>query len=331
MKKSLIALAALAAVSGSFAQSSVTLSGTVNAGIIKPIGQQGARINQAGNGANEIVFSGSEDLGGGLKANFRLSQRFNPTSGLNDGTTGTRPTFQGESTVGLSGAFGAVKIGRSLTAFQGLVNSTDPWGVIQQASTAVLASGYATDIDATAGSGANLGRTDGITYNSPVFSGFNGAVTYGPKTSASSGPVIVGAKALVSVWLSYANGPVMLGGGTENNRTGDRVSAVLGTYNLTVVKLGAGYSIVNPVLAGAANVKNYNLFATAPVGAFTLKAGYARSKTDGVDAATKKLGLGVDYSLSKRTTLYTSYGNNQGTSNATTARSGFDVGVKHTF
>jgi len=329
MKKTLIALAVLAASGAAFAQSSVTLSGNVDVGITNALGADKTRVDQSGNGANQIVFSGSEDLGGGLKANFRLAQRFSPESGMNDGSAANRPTFQGESTLGLSGGFGAVKIGRALTAFQGPVNSTDPWGTLQQGSVAVLTTGYATDIDNNPGAtGGGAGRTDAVFYTSPSFSGFTASVSLGLKDSQSSGTVVTGAKNLSSLWVSYANGPVMVGGGTEQNRTGLRVTAILATYNLGVAKIGAGFSNLDAVAVGA-DRKSYNLMVTAPMGKVTLKAGYGQSKLDSATAASiKKTGIGADYSLSKRTTLYTSIGRD---SIRTTAATGYEIGIRHTF
>jgi predicted porin len=326
MKKTLIALAALAATA-SFAQSTVTLSGNVDVGIINPIGAQKARVDQSANGANQIVFSGSEDLGGGLKANFRLAQRFSPESGLNDGSSANRPTFQGESTVGLSGGFGAVKVGRSLTAFQGPVNGTDPWGTLQQGSVAVLTTGYATDIDNIASSGAGAGRTDAVTYSTPAMNGFSASYSAGLKDSQSSGTVTTGAKNLSSLWVSYANGPLSVGAGTEQNRTGDKATALIATYNMGVATIGAGYGIVDTV-AATADRKSYNVMATVPMGSVTLKAGYGQSKLDGAAASVKKTGIGADYALSKRTTLYTSYGRDAALA---TDKTGFDFGIRHSF
>ena len=115
MKKTLIALAAVASTAA-FAQSSVTIDGMVSLGVVKTNDKEAALDSL--NGTNQIRFRGVEDLGGGLKANFVLAQRFSPESGGNDGTANGRPTFQGESTVGLSGGFGAVKVGRALHAYQ---------------------------------------------------------------------------------------------------------------------------------------------------------------------------------------------------------------------
>jgi len=77
MKKSLIALAALAAT-GAFAQSSVQIDGLVDAGFQsnKYQGVSANGFDQNGAGTTQINFRGTEDLGGGLKANFRLENDF---------------------------------------------------------------------------------------------------------------------------------------------------------------------------------------------------------------------------------------------------------------
>jgi len=332
MKKSLIALAVLAASGAAMAQSSVTLSGNINLGVVKKKGES-AKLDAA-NGATQIAFRGTEDLGGGLKANFTLVQRLSPESGWNDGAKNNRPTFQGESTVGLSGNFGAVKLGRSLTALQGPVNATDPWGTWTEASTANLASGYRTDPVADV-DGEGAARTDAITYASPVFAGFSAAVSLGLKNSTAAAhgaaTTIANPKNLGSIWASYANGPIMIGGGYEQNRRDDEIAVILGTYDFGIVKLGAGYSQVDTVaITTGKKRKNWNLMATAPLGAFTLKAGYNSSKAEGTtQTETKKFGIGGEYALSKRTYLYTSYGRTKEDGKPST--NGFDVGLNHAF
>ncbi|WP_310568055.1 porin [Hydrogenophaga sp.] len=359
MKKTLIALAAVAATSAAFAQSSVTIDGAVDLGYVKPIGSKDARLD-ATNGANQIRFLGTEDLGGGLKANFALAQRFSPESGGNDGTANKRPTFQGETTVGLSGGFGSVKLGRALTAFQGPVNMTDPWGTLQVGSSAVLTTAYATDPNGNI-DGSGLGRTDAIFYSSPNFSGFSFGLSLGLKTSGTANDLSAdkfacvdvadastcaagtdgiadpdslqaqskggNKKNLVSLWASYASGPLYIGGGYEQNREDDQITAIVGTYNLGFMTVGAGFSSLDPI-ASAKDRSSWNLMATAPMGAFLIKAGYGESKVSGDKASTKKLGLGVDYMLSKRTKVYASFGSD---SVKTANKSGYDIGIRHTF
>ncbi len=101
MKKSLIALAALATVGAAQAQSSVTVYGLfdmgyVNADYTNVNGAVGAANNReikglnasgAANGpsaSSRIGFRGTEDLGGGLTAGFNYELGFNPQSSSND-------------------------------------------------------------------------------------------------------------------------------------------------------------------------------------------------------------------------------------------------------
>ena len=75
MKKSLIALAAVAVVSAASAQSSVTVYGRVDLGLTRDTGglspaQSVTRLDSGIGGGSRLGFRGVEDLGGGLKANF---------------------------------------------------------------------------------------------------------------------------------------------------------------------------------------------------------------------------------------------------------------------
>ena len=80
MKKSLVALAALAVAGGAFAQSSVTLSGNIKAGVAQTKYSGGGAGNGTGfsvaDGSSRFIFGGTEDLGGGLKAIFQIDTRF---------------------------------------------------------------------------------------------------------------------------------------------------------------------------------------------------------------------------------------------------------------
>ncbi len=323
MKKTLIAMAAVAVAGVASAQ--VTIDGAVELGVVKVKGT-GATLNAA-NGASQLRFSGKEDLGGGLSVTFALAQRMSLESGLADGTT-QRPTFQGESTVGFAGEIGSVKIGRALTAMQSGVNATDPYGTLKQGSTASLTTGYATDIDfGTSGSG--LGRTDAIFVNTSMGSVKVG-VSIGLKNSSSSGTNTVGTKNLTSLWASYAGGPLMVAAGMEENRTGDKLTAYLATYDLGMMKVGAGASTVNTVANTGANGKNSNVMAVVPMGAASFTYGMTDVKAGGTGAKTNKTALGVTYSLSKRTNVYSTYGSSKAKATGVTT-TGYDIGVRHSF
>ena len=72
MKRSSFFISVLAlAASSAMAQSTVNISGTVDAGVSKRTGQA-AKLQSDGSRASQITFSGQEDLGTGLKATFLL-------------------------------------------------------------------------------------------------------------------------------------------------------------------------------------------------------------------------------------------------------------------
>jgi len=82
MKKSLLALAVLGAITGvAHAQSAVQVYGIIDAGISKKTDTTLA-IGKRDN--NRIGFKGTEDLGGGLKALFQLEIRFEPDTGTTE-------------------------------------------------------------------------------------------------------------------------------------------------------------------------------------------------------------------------------------------------------
>ena len=128
-----VALAALTASMGAFAQtSSVTLYGQVAAAIeYKDHQGAGAGGNQWSLGNNEFYVShfglrGSEDLGGGMKAIFRLESGFNTDTGTN--TTATK-FWNRQSFVGLDmGQAGTVTLGRQFSAaVDRVVRTLDPY------------------------------------------------------------------------------------------------------------------------------------------------------------------------------------------------------------
>ena len=126
MKKSLIAIAALAAAGAAAAQSSVTMYGQVNTGYehsktditiggvkttTKTTGFQNDRVK-----TSRLGFKGEEALGNGLSATFALEMGFDSANG-----EFAESAFNRKATVGLKGAFGEVRVGKD----SGTMNSFD--------------------------------------------------------------------------------------------------------------------------------------------------------------------------------------------------------------
>lgn len=128
MRKVMFAAVLSAFVSASHAQSSVTLYGDVGGGIRWMNGVKGGSVVGFDNTiiyGNQFGFTGKEDLGGGLKAIFKLEGSFNSGTGALK-TSGT--LFSQDAFVGLTGNFGRLTLGRQLNANEDFGIQIDPSG-----------------------------------------------------------------------------------------------------------------------------------------------------------------------------------------------------------
>jgi len=327
MKKSLVALAALAVVGVASAQSSVTLYGVLDVGFGKvsggtfgvnngegyglpstPNASAQTLIRDGYNSTSVIGFRGSEDLGGGLKANFNLQ------SGGLDLATGAAPVaFSREAWVGLEGGFGAVQLGRSSSVAAKVMGGFDFNGTSY--SSALDRAG----ISAVTWYGSSR-RSDNLQYASPNFGGFQARAAWTPKGDASSngGLAVPGgaafpgtAKDRVTLGLTFANGPLAVAGVVETKATSAlRDAYALGvSYDFGVAKVGATYNRrelagvngQNSMVSGTATGgKGAEIGVVAPIGAFYVGLQYGRNSETNVKA-TELFG---GYNLSKRTRLY---------------------------
>ena len=314
MKKSLIALAVLAASGAAMAQSSVTLYGVVDTGLTYSKGEESVygMTHVGGNVNSRLGFRGVEDLGNGLKATFNLEAGM----GVDDGTdyfTGSGMAFRRTSTVGLEGGFGSVRLGRMLTSSYLAVSRYDAFG-----DTGIGAS-LAWNIPQT---GYAPRTENAISYTSPNFSGFKIGAEYGfgEKQKARDSRYF-------GMGATYDNGPLSLGLGYDRINNVGYVAAnppapaelgedlttwqLGGAYNFGVAKLLAFYKQTKykDVLVGdSEKLKTFGLGVTAPVGAAgEVRASYNNYKISDDNGKADQLSLGYVHNLSKRTALYGTY------------------------
>ena len=327
MKKSLIALAVLAAAGAASAQSSVTLYGRLDAGLVSAKDQIGGdgvtRSKLDSNVLNNSLWGmkGSEDLGGGLKANFVLEQGFSVDTGE---AAKAERAFHRQATVGLSGSFGNVDLGRNYPAYdsiRSLVNNTADTNMA-----------VTTDVFSNGGDYTNR-TNNSIRFDSAVYNGFSGAVSYGFGENKDITP---GAKSTdqASLHVKYVNGPVVAAYAYMVDKQADgsttKYNLVGGAYDFGVVRLNAGYN--NAKRTGSED-KEYQVGVSAPFGATTVYFGYANSKTDpDVGATVKRSGfdLAATYALSKRTTAYAGYKTYE-IKDANKEATAVGVGIRHVF
>ena len=354
MKKTLIALAALGAMAGvAHAQSSVTLYGVADAyvGAISNKSQVGTAaetkltqnvVNGSGMSSSRWGMRGTEDLGGGLKGIFTLESGFDISTGAGANNAGNSAAgaastlFGRQAFVGLSGGFGTVALGRQYTAYDTLRAATN--------------NVYDSNTFATTGAIWSTGLVDysnrvnnAISYVSPDFAGFSGAIVYGmgeDKGPSATNPTDT-VSGSTSLHIKYANGPLVVGyahqreksavgsvlfAGTTNNFNFGATAAgtaatfadtrkynlIAASYDFGVAKITGGYNQAKGLVAtsatttAAAKDQEFQVGVSVPFGAAAIAAGYSRSKSEagGVNNVGTGFSLLGTYSLSKRTTLY---------------------------
>ena len=373
-KKTLLALATLGAFTGSAVAADVQLYGVLDQGFAykkadTTVGNDKTKDHSfeqvsGYNAPSRFGLVGSEDLGNGLKLGFKLENSFNG----DDGTLGQGGRLFGrESSVTVSGDFGAVSVGR----MGGVASSAGTYDLV-----------YATADAFDGGDNAVLGLTASsrydnvVTYQSPKFAGVQGTVQYSFKgdSSAAGREGAASADRYASFALTGDFGPLqavtafeLQNYASNNGKTGaefvsygDQTGKAFylgGNYDLGVAKLfvltqyfqdqkGLTYLDTKDATAEK-GFKGYGLhvgtqFATlagnVTAGLYYVDA-TAENKTV-ADRDTDYVGTSVryTYALSKRTTLYTGAGYAQATVDATKTAAKVEknvtqvyAGLTHTF
>jgi general bacterial porin, GBP family len=377
MKKTLLATSLLAAFGAASAQ--VQIDGLLDVGVQSISGTNTEKVGSQtkknwfahnGSGTSQFNIRGSEALTGGLRAIFRLEADFNPAASSTLDQSAAAPyytgtLFNGEQFVGLSGAFGSVKLGtpnaESLntnllavgpfgTALGGSYNGTSGRGVnfgglnqffgnpgvgtriIRSERTAKFESanyggfGFSAEYAFLNKNNTNTGTTATSTSNNNT----NGYAAIGAKFA--KGPLALAAtqtsiKAPSFATTGYVLGAVTVPGtatasGLTAGNSGTagieyKETDLAGSYDLGVAKIHAGYviikskNIVAPTTYGTTKFEDSalaNVTVVLPFGAnrFMINATQVNDKSFNNKDRTS-MGLGYDYSLSPRTSLYGRY------------------------
>ena len=345
MKKSLVALAVLAASGAAMAQSSVTLFGVVDAGYAVGKGTTNkTALSTDRIGSSRLGFRGVEDLGGGMRAEFWLEAGVANDSGAayasnsnnqavtalaSAGTQGL--TFNRKSTVGLVGSMGEIRLGRDYSPQFYPDAQYDPFGT----------NGVASSLIAYGGGFAAVRASNMVAYHSPVVGGLSvmlGSYMGENNTGGAAGKAGDGN----GIHVKYANGPLALGIASATTKTAAatevKTSTMGGSYNFGVAAVMFNSNTVSNT--GAVDLKGQLLGLTVPMAGGTFKFSNASLKQGA--AETKRNAVGFVQPLSKRTSLFATYarngnsggaarGLNGATVNPNVSSTGYDLGVNHTF
>jgi len=355
MKKTLVAVAAMAAVTGAMAQA--TIYGTIDQAYTtnKTTSSAGVTTKTTGlggpwNGGSAIGFKGSEDLGGGLKASFQyemgvlVDQPGGPDSYVSGAAS---PGYENRNSfLGLSGGFGGITMGRQYNlAFYNVIGA-DPMGF----------SGAGAYLPALAG---GAGRADNlIIYTLPsVMPGLNIQLSkgMGEKGTTPTSPTKAGDS--TEYGISYSAGALFAGyvsnsvkGGTYANpfsgstvtttaptayagTAGDTIkgTSTTLTYDLGMAKLlYGGTKTTQPYQTTTKKANAYSI--VVPINALSVSYTSATYSTTASAVETKLKGTQIRaaYALSKRTTAY--FDNGKYSTNGTTSSvSNNAFGLLHAF
>lgn len=351
MKKLTIGCVAAFAASAGFAQSSVKLSGLVDATIAYgkgtgPAAASRSQLTNSGNGSSRLMFTGNEDLGGGLSASFWLEAGLTPDDGrgaatsTNNQITGAGTpsglTFNRRSTVSLAGIWGEVRAGRDYTTTFWNSVIFDPFNNLGVGTSQILGS--------TIGGPSWVRVSNSISYLTPsTFGGFYGQIQHFLGENSSGTPTEDDGTG-TGIRVGYASGPinVAIAHGRTDFTTGDITTSTIGaSYQFTFAKLSTQF--YRDRIAAGATGKGWLLGATIPVDGNEVRASYSRYENNtGAHPETRKLALGYVQNLSKRTALYVTFakvrnggGASQALVNAVTSANGgstgYNFGLRHLF
>jgi predicted porin len=372
MKKHLLAAAVAAAVAGPVAAQNVSVSGTLD---IAPSSNakytvgtvttktSGAAAAGSGNfSTSTLNFSGTEDLGGGLKASFFVNNSLSQSAG----SFGNRDRW-----LSLAGSFGTLKAGRFAAAVDGygayaVAGTTNTAGTsdstgfdfvqgtlggVQTAAGKTDAFGVQADDNAdpsfttAAGTGDATRQSGLIQYTTPSFSGVTVTIEAKAAGSNASNVVNEGKTTQRGIRADYSAGPLAVSVAQTTRKTTienatpqvneSDITWVGASYDLGIAKILVAYgnredkSIINTAAnAVQADVKVSNLGIQVPMGSLLLFASMYDGENDRTSSATDNRDLsgqqfGARYNLSKRTFAYLVTGTNK--SNVQTAGSGDNI------
>lgn len=324
MMKKVIALA-IAGLSASVAfadASNVTIYGVADAYVGNTRAKNGDRITGVqSNGLSEsrLGFKGTEDLGNGLKANFKLE--FGPLA--MDNGTGLDTTR--ESYVGLSHKqFGSVNLGSMRSPAADWVTRYD-----------ALAGSAFSPLNRAAGLGLGIRADDridnAVAYASPAIYGVTAQVAL---SAANEGPTSATRQTVTVASANWENGPLAVGvvSRNANREEGLREYGLGVSYDLKVAKVATTYQRGKSDVADAKSNQLLGVSVDVPVNSRGhVIGGYSYGRVGANKNSVGSYTLAYTHDLSKRTTVYTAVNHDENIAGADGWNTGLGAGLRVKF
>lgn len=349
----LVALLLGSSMTTAYAQSSVTLYGIVDAGLLYTsrtldpatghnAGHQFSFIS-GGVGPSLFGLRGTEDLGGGFQTMFALESGIDMANGGFNDSNGN--LFGRQAWVGVAGGFGTVKAGLQYSPFALSIIAMDPRNTSSFGSGVPL---YIGNVFVTGVFNANA-----VSYTSPMIAGFQGSALF----ALGGTPGNFQAGRQYSASLDYHAGPFAVSAAMYSGNAGGTATTtpIPSTVEFSGRTIGGSYqagdltvklNYVNYKVAGSFDNRVYGAGASYLVTPAANINGGVWYTSDGNDTSNHSIlaAAGLTYSLSKATLLYgqVGYVNNHGKMNTGLSLHGAlfgvqgstvgaDVGIRHVF
>jgi len=340
MKKHLIAAAVAAAVAVPAMAQNVEMYGILDAAYNSESVKTAAgiettksKISTAGELAtSRFGIRGTEDLGGGLKAGFQLEGAVG--GGAFD--FANRHQF-----LTLSGGFGTLLVGKTDSMYKSVFDAFDAGfsnNLVGAADGLVASTLEGTDSKNPVGLRVTTAR-----YTTPSFSGLTASIGLSKDTTEVTNAADIELESGEEYGLRYAAGNFAAAlayrdveNGAGATKRDDRSLGLGASYNFGVATLfGQYFDHENKVGATKTDEKIYAIGVRVPVGATTLFASMTNGETKvaGVKRDMEGYQIGAVYALSKRTSAYVIYGDQEVDKTATTKSTAdeFAIGIRHSF
>lgn len=277
----------------------------------------GAERGYISSNSTRFGIKGDEDLGGGLKAIYQIE-----TGGIamDTGASGLGGTLR-NSFLGVSGGFGAVKIGRHDTPFKDLGRVLDSFNEqVGDARNAIGSGG----VNSWFNWDQRVSNT--VRYESPTFAGVQVTAQYATGEGSSTMVASNTANDVVSLGARWTSGPILVGLAHETHRTqtseDETGLRLVGRYDFGMADVGLFFEQLKDLEGTAgSDLKTMGVAANLKMGNDKVKLHYY--KIDDLDGAGggngtggSLLAVGFDHAFSKTATVYVNYAKADNDNNA---------------
>lgn len=253
------------------------------------------------NNSSRIGIRGSHVINEQVTGIWQVESNFEAAGDSSNGRLGTRNTF-----VGMEGDFGRVRVGYSDTVTKGVSRATDLFGDQVGDSRNMLN-----------GLGDQRFR-NAVLYDSPKLGAFTFGLNYSTNNNSNSTAADGNDDSAYSIGAVFKDGPLYVGVGHEvrdfENGTDSSATRIGAYYDFNALRVTGLYQAATST--ADEDLDTYGIGLRYRMGDWAFKGQYYATSNDGTDSDAAMLALGVDYNLSRQTSVYFAYAQTSNDDNA---------------